>query len=142
MVKKILLASVAVFLFDTIVGMLTCGWLFNWVYSIAPTYIWKSMGEAPPLSMYIGSFIFSIIFVCVYLFFECEKCRCCPIVKGMFYGLCVWGVGVLPGMFATYYFMTIAPTVILYWTLSALIFLPIKGAIVASIVPKESCKCT
>jgi hypothetical protein len=53
--------------------------------------------------------------------------------KGMVFGLCVWAVGLLPGMFATYTFMTVAPTVIIYWTVLGLIQSPLEGMIIAAI---------
>jgi hypothetical protein len=49
------------------------------------------------------------------------------------FGFCVWAVGMLPGMLSTYYFMTVAPGVVLYWTLIGLVEIPLKGLIIAFI---------
>ena len=52
--------------------------------------------------------------------------------RGIIFGFFVWALGTLPGMFATYMFMNVATTVIIYWTVLALILTPIKGLVIAS----------
>jgi membrane protein insertase Oxa1/YidC/SpoIIIJ len=39
----------------------------------------------------------------------------------------------LPGMFSTYSFMTVATGVVIYWTLLGLVEMPIKGLIISAI---------
>jgi len=39
-IPKIIIAGVAVWLTNTVLGFLTCGKLFNWVYEIPPN-VWK-----------------------------------------------------------------------------------------------------
>ena len=39
----------------------------------------------------------------------------------------------LPGMFSTYFFMTVATGAVIYWTILGLIELPLKGLIIAVI---------
>ena len=58
------------------------------------------------------------------------------LIKGLVFGLIVWAVGTLPGMFSTYAFMTVAPAVVLYWTILALILCPLKGIVIAAICGK------
>ncbi len=53
--------------------------------------------------------------------------------KGIVFGLCVFAVGIVPGMFSTYYFMNVAVTVVVYWTLSSLITYPLLGIVIAAI---------
>ena len=55
------------------------------------------------------------------------------IVKGLVFGLFVWLVGTLPGMLATYTFMRVATTVVIYWTIQGLVVLLVEGAIIAAI---------
>jgi hypothetical protein len=38
--KRILISGVVIWIVGTIFGFLTCGWLFNWVYTLPPN-IWK-----------------------------------------------------------------------------------------------------
>jgi hypothetical protein len=81
--------------------------------------------EAPPTSYYIGAMVYVLLREGI----PGQK----RLVRGLLFGLCVWAVGTLPGMFAIYTFMTVAPTVIVYWTIMALIMEPLKGLIVAAI---------
>ncbi|MHC4260408.1 MAG: hypothetical protein ACYSTF_08390 [Planctomycetota bacterium] len=130
---RVLIAAVVVTIFDTVVGGVTCGWLFKWVYELEPTNVWKSMGDAPSVTFYIGALVLNILFVLVYAMLAKGIPGKNRLLKGLLYGLCVWVVGILPGMFATYSFMTVATMVVIYWAISALIFTPLKGLIIAVI---------
>ena len=133
---RILVASVAVTVFNVVVGGLTCGWLFNWVYKIEPTNVWKPM-EAPPGVVFLaGSLALSLILVLVYVLLRKGIPGPNRLVKGLVFGLCVWAVGVLPGMLSTFTFMTVAATVLIYWTALLLVVLPLKGLIIAAIYGK------
>jgi hypothetical protein len=116
-----------------VVGGLTCGWLFKWVYDLEPTNVWKAMEGAPGVTFYIGALVLNILFVLVYALLAKGIPGKNKLLKGLLYGLCVWVVGVLPGMFATYMFMTVATTVVIYLTISALVFTPLKGLITVAI---------
>lgn len=130
---KILIAGVAITVFDVIVGMVTCGWLFNWVYGLEPTNVWKPMEGPPGVTFYIGVLALNIVLVFFYALLNKGIPGKSKLVKGLLFGLCVWAVGILPGMFATYSFMTVATTVVIYWTVSGLIQIPLKGLIIAAI---------
>jgi len=132
-VIKVLFAGVVVEIFSAIVGFVTCGWLFNWVYKLPPTDVWKPMEGPPGLEVYIGGLILSIILALIYAIVQKGIPGKNKIAKGIVFGLCVWAVGTLPGMFATWAFMTVAETVIIYWTILALVVTPIKGIIIAAI---------
>lgn len=132
-IGKIVIASVAVAIFNAIVGMLTCGGVFNWVYKLEPTSVWKPMEGPPGVTYYVGSFILSIILVLVYALINKGIPGKNKLVKGLVFGLCVWAVGMLPGMFATYSFMTVATTVVIYWTILGLIQVPLEGIIISTI---------
>jgi len=136
-IVRIVLAGLAVTVFGAAVGMVTCGRLFNWVYTVEPVNVWKSMeGGAPPVWFLLGEFAMAILLAAMYAM----VCKGVPggnrLVRGLLFGLLVWIVGMLPGMFATYTFMTVAPVVVLYWTIHALFVLPIKGLIIAAIYGK------
>lgn len=132
-IRKMLIASLAVSLFSSVLAGVTCGGIFNWVYKLNPTNVWKSMEGPPGIGFYIGSFMLNIILVIIYALLKKGIPGKNKLVKGSIFGLCVWAVGMLPGMFATYYFMTVANGVVIYWTLMGLVETPIKGIIIAAI---------
>jgi len=131
--KKIIIAGVAISILDSIVGAVMCGGIFNWVYKLEPTNVWKPMGDAPGLTYFIGLLLLNFIFTAVYASLKEGIFGKDKFIKGLVFGLYVWLVGMLPGMFATYMFMTVAPTVIIYWTILALIQTPLKGLLTSSI---------
>lgn len=131
-IGKLLAAALAVSLFGAILAALTCGWLFNWVYKLEPTHVWKSLGAPGPLFHLVG-FLLNIILTAVYALLRHGLPGKNKFVKGISFGLCVWAVGMLPGMFCTYYFMTVATGVVIYWTLLGLVEMPLKGLIIAAI---------
>ncbi len=133
-IGKILIAGVVVTIFNAIVGGVTCGGIFNWVYKLEPTNVWKPMsGNGPGVGFMIGGFLLSIVLSVVYALINKGIPGKNKFVKGLVFGLCVWAVGMLPGMFATYSFMTVATTVIVYWTILGLITTPLEGMIIAAI---------
>jgi hypothetical protein len=64
----------------------------------------------------IGDFLLNAIFVVVYALLRNGIPGKNRLTKGLVFGLCVWAVGMLPGMFSTYSFMTVATGVVIYWT--------------------------
>lgn len=130
---KILIAALIASLFAAIFAGITCGWLFNWVYKLEPTNVWKPMNGPPGLIFYIGSFLLNIVFAVVYVLLRKGIPGKNKLTKGLIFGLCVWAIGILPGMFSTYYFMTVATGIIVYWTILGLIEIPIKSLIIAAI---------
>ncbi len=134
-IVKVILAVLAVMVFDTILGAFLCGGLFRWVYELEPTNVWKPM-EGPPSHLYfIGYAVLSLILVLVYMLLK-KGLPGNRVVKGLIFGLCVWAVGTLPGMWATYSFMTVATGAVIFITVYELIFSPIRGIIIASICGK------
>ena len=132
-IGKILIAGVVVTIFGTILGMLTCGSMFNWVYKLEPTDVWKPMEGPPAAAFYIGALILNTILAFVYALLNKGIPGRNKYVKGLVFGFCVWAVGILPGMFVTYSFMTVATTVVIYWTLLGLLETPLEGMIIAGI---------
>ncbi len=128
---KVLLAALAVSVFHFVFGALTCGWLFSWVYAVEPVNVWRHMDGPPGMGFNSGTLLLNIIFVVVYALLRKGIPGKTKSARGICFGLCVWAVGILPGMFATAYFMTVAPVVILYWTMIGLIETPLKGLIAA-----------
>lgn len=132
-IGKILFAAAMITLFATIFGMLTCGGFFSWVYKLEPINVWKPMTGAPSAIFYVVEFLLNTIFVAIFALFLKGIPGPNKYVRGLVYGLAVFAVGMLPGMFATYFFQTINPVVIIYWTVWGAIINPVKGLIASSI---------
>ncbi|MDI6793473.1 MAG: hypothetical protein QME81_11515 [bacterium] len=132
---RILIAGVVTAIAGSILGGLTCGWLFNWVYQLEPTNVWRgeeAMTGAFFLWLNLGGLILSIFLALGYALFF----RGIPgsgVVKGLTYGLIIWLVSTLPGMFATHMFMTVATGVVIYGSILGLVEHLLKGAIIALI---------
>lgn len=132
-IKKLVLAIIAVAVFNFIVGMLTCASTFSWVYKIEPTNVWKPMASASLPLILAGIFIVDAIFVWVYALIKKGIPGQNKFVKGLVFGLLVWAIGLIPGMISTYLYMTVATTVVIYWTIWGLVVSPLKGLIAAAI---------
>jgi len=132
-IGKVLVAAVVISVVNMILGMVTCGGIFSWVYKLEPINVWKPMQNGPGLTFIAGEFILTVLFILVYVMLKNGIPAKSKFAKGVVYGLFVWVAGVLPGMLATYSFMTVATTVVVYWTIQSLIFLPIKGILAATI---------
>jgi len=136
--KKIIGASLLIWIIQSIVIFLTCGWLFNWVYQIEPI-IWLDMAAmftlTNTIAMYsaslLGAFLFVMVFNILYKGIPKKGLE-----KGIVYGLLVWLVAPLTGMITMPFYMTVAWTVIIYWLIQALVLYIIKGAIVGYIFKK------
>ncbi len=127
-----------IWIIQSIVIFLTCGWLFNWVYQIEPI-IWLDMAAmftlTNTIAMYsaslLGAFLFVMVFNILYKGIPKKGLE-----KGIVYGLLVWLVAPLTGMITMPFYMTVAWTVIIYWLIQALVLYIIKGAIVGYIFKK------
>lgn len=131
--KRMILAIIVVAVFNFIVGMLTCGGVFSWVYKLEPTSVWKPIQSASLPLMIAGIFIIDILFVWVYALINKGIPGANRFVKGLLYGVLVCFVGLVPGMVSTYTYMTVATTVVVYWTIWGFIVSPLKGLITAAI---------
>ncbi len=136
-VGKLVTAAIVITIVGMVIGFLACGWLFNWIYGIEPTNVWKYGPNQAPSGKditisFIGELILSLILVFVYavlykgISYEGWK-------KGVKFGFLVWLVSILPGMFATYMWMNVAMAYVVYMTIMGLIVLLVKGAIIGAI---------
>ena len=136
-IGKLLLASVVVGILQSVWGWLTCGWLFNWVYTLEPTSIWKLPEEMPFVLMAITGFLFAFLLAFVYaLIYKGLPGK--GVVKGLSFGLVVWLVGALPGNFSLVMVTIMAPGVVLYWIINSLVASLWQGLIIAAIYGKGS----
>jgi len=130
---KILIAAIVVSVVSAVYMGLTCGWLFKGFYSLEPTNIWRPMEGPPGALVYIGMFLLNLIFVGVYTLISGSLPGRVAVTKGLAFGFIVWLVGILPGIFFTYMFITIAAEVVLYWMINDLVLFLLKGMIIAPI---------
>jgi len=136
---KNFLAAVAVFVFKMIAGATLCGGIFSWVYTLAPTNVWRPM--MPSKRLFVGIFLSAVLFVLVYKLVGKAFEGMGTVKKGLLYGLSIWAAGIVPGMIATYTFMTVNPIVLIYWTFLFLVLTPIQGVIVAFILRDSAGSC-
>ena len=66
-IGKIVIAGAAVTIFNTIIGLVTCGGVFSWVYKLEPTNVWKPMNGGPSAMFMIISLVLSIILSFIYV---------------------------------------------------------------------------
>jgi hypothetical protein len=86
-IGKILIAGVAATVVSSILGMVTCGGVFNWVYKLEPINVWKNMEGPPGIWLYVGSLILHVIFAYVYALLQKGIPGKNKIVKGLVFGL-------------------------------------------------------
>ncbi|UCD15493.1 MAG: hypothetical protein JSV34_00125 [Candidatus Omnitrophota bacterium] len=129
---KIVLATVVVGVLANVWAWLTCGWLFNWVYSLMPTEVWKPVEQMPLMLMNVANFIAAFLLVLVYAIIY-KGIPGKGAVRGLLFGLFLWLACSLPGNFMLGLFTVINPTVIGYWIISFLVFGLLEGAVIALI---------
>jgi hypothetical protein len=138
-IKRIILAAVGVWLASTAFRLLTCGWLFNWIYQIQPI-IWQDPANmAAPLNL-ILNYALGLVIAFIFVFIFAQFAKVLPakgVRKGINYGLLVWLLGAFSGMVTMPFYMDISPVVVLYWLIQALIISVINGAIVGAIVANK-----
>ena len=133
--KKILISGIAIWIVSTVLGFMTCGWLFNWVYQLPPI-IWKNPATIMTTGSMIGTNIIGLVSAMIFASVYALLYKGIPgkgIKKGMNYGLIAWFLGALSGLPSMPFYMTISTTVIVYWIVQALVMNLINGAIVGKI---------
>ncbi|MCD4826115.1 MAG: hypothetical protein K8S55_16105 [Phycisphaerae bacterium] len=134
---KSVLAGVVVGVLGIGWGWLTCGFLFNWVYRLAPTNIWVKPDDMPFDMMAVTSVLFAILLAIVYSQISKSLPGRSVVVKGLWFGVIVWLVGALPGIYSMLLYTTFAYQVVIYWLVNALVAGLWKGVIIALIVGKD-----
>jgi len=137
---RIIIATIVIVIFSFIFGMITCGWLFKWVYEIPPIVIMDLDEMMIPVN-FIGSniagllraLIFSFIYALLFAGLSGKG-----IIKGILYGIIVFAVGAFIGIASMIFYMKISSVLVIYWTIQALILNVLCGIIVGLIYkPKE-----
>lgn len=131
-VKRIVLSAIIIWVVSAAWTMLTCGWLFNWVYQIPPV-IWKTGEEIMSAGSYAGSSVLGLLITFIFVTIFAALYKGLPfdgVKKGLMYGFIIWLVGTFSGMVTLPFYMTIAWTVIIYWLINGLVIHLIFGALV------------
>ncbi len=138
-IRKIVLATLLVWMLRlTVIGVI-CGSFFKWMYQIPPL-IWKdswiilSPGNiiASMVSCLGVSFIFVVIYAWIHSILPGNK-----LTKGFNYGFIVWLLGTLSVMATFSMIITIDPSVLVYWMMQGLSVALISGAAVALIYTRN-----
>jgi len=138
-IKRVLISGFVVWIVSAILGWLTCGWLFNWVYMIPPN-IWKDPAIMFSVGSMVGSFALGLVIAMIFAGVFALLYKGLPgkgIKKGIFYGIIIWLVGALAGIASMPFYMTIATAVVVYWVIQALVLNIINGIIVAVIYKEK-----
>lgn len=133
--SRILIAGIVIWIVSTIYIFLTCGWLFTWVYQIPPI-IWLTPEAMMSTENLVGSlgtgllsaFIFTLIYAILY-----KGLPYSGIKKGLIYGLLLWLITIGMGIIGMPFYMTIAWTVVIYWTINFLVGNLLLGLLVGAI---------
>ncbi len=138
--SKVFSIALVITIIGTVISVLTCEWLFKWIYAIEPIVAWKyglnvaPSGQAMAVN-FVGELILAIILVCVFVKLY-DGIPYKGWKKGVKFGFLVWLVSILPGMFATYMWMNVALAWVVYMTIMGLIVLLIKGAVIGAMYKK------
>lgn len=135
-IGRLVIAGVVVGILKGAWGFLTCGWLFNWVYALEPTSIWKPVEQMPFMLMNVTNIVFAFALALVYAVIY-QGLPGKSVVKGLWFGLFVWLVGGLPGTITLGMVTTMAAGVVIYWTVSFLVVSLWQGLVIAAIYGKN-----
>ena len=136
-IKRIALSTLVIWVFSSVWGMLTCGWLFTWVYQIPPTTIWKTpvqmMQTGNMAGMYAVGLLLALAFVLVYAILY-KGLPYKGVKKGITYGLLAYLLSM--GFITMPFYSIVAWQVVIYWIANFLASSIIMGALVGWVYKK------
>jgi len=130
--KRIFFLGLFIFIITWVYSMVTCGWLFSWIYKLPPN-IWKSEEAVKHFWNLLSVLFFGVLNGWIFVFVYAVLYKGLPlggIRKGLIYGSLVWLVGAFSGIPSMGFYMNIAKTVLVYWTIQSLVLNWILGVIV------------
>jgi len=138
-IKRLLLATLAIWLFGIAYLMLTCAGFFSWIYTIPPI-IWKAPADMMTAGNMIGSnlmgltatFLFVLVYALLYKALSNKGFK-----KGLYYGFLVFLIGPFSGFASMPFYMTIANVYVIYAIISFFVKYLIMGAIVGAIYKRD-----
>ena len=129
MIKRMVLATVAVFIAWSILDYMIHGMLLQSIYEVT-AHLWRPMADMKMSLMHVVTLIFAVAFVAIYGFLVREKSLFSGIVYGGLFGI---ATGTSMG-FGSYAYMPISLTLAWSWFLGSLFKTLVAGAIVGAIV--------
>lgn len=137
-IKRFLVSGIVIWMVNSVIGCLTCGKYFNWVYQLPPN-IWKKPCEIMFIENMTGAYLFSLFGALAFVLVFVILYKGIPgrgVGKGISYGFLMWFVGALIGIGSMTFYMKISIVVISYWIVLALVMSLIDG-IIAGAIYKE-----
>jgi putative effector of murein hydrolase LrgA (UPF0299 family) len=131
-VLAIIVTAVCSFVYHS----LTCGWIFNWVYKIPPSHIWRSpeqMGGLFFLWVFLSTLLFCALFTIVYTIIQKGLPAEEAVNKGLLYGFFVWMLAGVPAALSMKLWTIAAPKVTIYQLINSLVHYLIIGAVLGTI---------
>jgi hypothetical protein len=129
MVKKVLLAGIAVFIVWEALDFIIHGMLLAPVYAAQPQ-LWRPQGEMKVGVLLVATLISALAFAAMYAYFVRPKALAAAVRFGL-----VWGVGVGVAMgYGTYAVLPIPYSMALTWFLGTVVQACVAGALVGLIV--------
>jgi hypothetical protein len=129
MIKKVLLAGVAIFIAWEAMDFLIHGILLQPYYAAQPN-LWRAQGDMKMGVLLLATFIGAIAFAALYGYFVKPKALATAVRFGL-----VWGIGVGVGMgYGTYAVLPIPYVMALGWFLATVVEACVAGALAAVIV--------
>lgn len=138
--KNAILAIIVTAVCSFLYGALTCGWLFNWVYQIPPSEIWRTteqMGGLFFLWVFLANILICALFVIVYGVLQKALPGEESVNKGLMYGFFVWLLSGLPGAIHMKLWTIVAPQAAIYQLINTLVIYLIIGALTGAICKEE-----
>lgn len=134
--KKILLIGVVAAIISIILGFVTCGWIFNFIYTLPPVEVWKIFTPTTFAIIIVYSLIYytfiTLIFAKVRKVLPIDNVR-----AGLFYGTALWIVTSLNGAVPTFLFMNVNQIVPIYWALIGLLDSLIIATVIAMLYKEK-----
>lgn len=128
---RILVGGISVTIANAFIGIICCMGNFNWVYTLEPTYVWKTVKAVPDVVFYLAALGLYTILSAVYMLLKKGIPGRNKLTKGFIFGLCTWLIGTLPSIFLIYTFINISNTALIYWLLMGLVQKPTQGILIA-----------
>jgi len=123
-VWKAFWAVVFGFLLLALAEAITCGAYFSWVYELQPARAWRlSPGEPFSRDWHVHMNLARLLRVILFVLVYSALYRGIPgkhLMKGVYFGLAVWAVGIVPELAANYVRMAMARGFALYWLIGSL----------------------
>lgn len=134
--KKVITTGFVVGMISNLWGLLTCRWLFKWVYLLGPADICRTAMLNANTRWLVTMGGLKILIAIVTTFGYALAYKAMPakgIVKGMAYGFFIWLIGCLPSRLLLYMSITISFSLILYWIANDLITYLLIGACIGAL---------